>query len=246
MNQPSAEDQNQPPNIRKTPSGNETTEDIIKYFTDEALEKRRNEIIQEMNLYTGTATSGGKIGTITIPTASISLTQAGSNTPYTPSSDAQNIYKDMLKKGAIATRSINETQLTLSDIFKYIKETSKDTQGKPEIYADRIAAEIYKKGKYSKEEDTKQITDAVTTYLKFFETTGLLEKEVTSVGNFAKDTSPHYALNKKLLQQYIHANKQATSVGIDNMTTMEANEIFLNYLDKEMNEKWFRTEKAYN
>ncbi len=228
-------------NILNTPPDYATPKEIDDLLSEKAHEKRINEIMETYN-YKGTATSGDKMGTITIPTPPITFTQSGSNAPYTHLSESQNRYNEMLDKGTISPRSINETHLTLSDVFKYIKEASEDTQGKPpKIYADRIASEIYKKGKYSKPE-TENRTDALTTYLDFFEKTGLLEKEATTLKhNLTKDTH-HYAINEKLLHQYNHAHKQATSAGIDNMTTLEANELFLNYLDQEKLETW----KAYH
>lgn len=227
-------------NILNTPPDYATPKEIDDLLSEKAHEKRINEIMETYN-YKGTATSGDRIGTITIPTLSITLTQEGNNAPYTHLSEAQNTYKNMLEKGTISPHSINETHLTLSDVFRYIKDASEDTQGKPsKIYADRIVSEMCKKEKYSKAE-TENISRAVTTYIDFFEKTGLLEKEVLSEHNLPKDTD-HYALNEKLLHQYNHANKQATSAGIHNMTTLEANELFLNYLDQEKRETW----KAYS
>lgn len=231
-------------NILKTPSDYATPEEIDSLFSETAHEKRIKEIEQEMRLnYTGTATSGDKTGNITIPPAT--LTQISSNAPHSPPSEAR-IYKEMLEKGNITPHSIKETHLSLSDVLKYIKDASGNTQGKaPEIYTDLMAAKIYKEGKYSKAEQDN-ITKALTTYLGFFEKTGLIEKETAEQHDSRKDRPNHYAINEKLLHQYTQAYKQAITYRADNMSTMEANELFVKYLGKEMNEKKHETWRAYS
>ncbi|RLG14862.1 MAG: hypothetical protein DRN71_02555 [Candidatus Nanohalarchaeota archaeon] len=152
-----------------------------------------------------------------------------------PHNSLDEIYKSLMNAHEIDTEYLEKAEVSLLDTIEYLINTDeKDT----EIYALKLTEEIYK-DTISSEPEYEETTRTINAYLDFLKDAGVLEAgEFKKVYDDGKtELMEHtYTINQNMLNILNTTYKSAQEKGLSELGATESNELFIDYLENNLNE----------